>query len=294
MRRGPDDELETKERRQTQHAPDAHHLEVPPVVGAAPLALGPHPSEHRAQEREREPRPEREVVEPHVGEDGMGLHPRAEEGLRQREARVDPERRGQQRPARGARAQQWQERRHPDDREADRLEHPAGEQRLVGEHEQVQEPARDDELRAAPDVLPRDRRVALAAGERRVEERERHAEAGEEQEDRRGEGHGEVDQVIPRPAHRALDPPPARVVQDHEDEGQAAEAVQEELSSRCRCRHRRYSTLEHPPAPSARRARVPDRAPSGRQLSGDTPRATPAPRRSIRPRRDARPGPGRC
>src|SRR2546429_305763 len=111
----------------------------------------------------------------------------------------------------------------------------------------------DDEPGAATDVLPRDRRVTLSARDGRGEIRERQAEAHEEQKDRRREGHREVDQVIPGPAHRALDPPPARMVQHHEDQGQPAEAVQEELSSRRRRRHRRYSTPERRRTPSAAR-----------------------------------------
>src|SRR5205809_6509552 len=42
---------------------------------------------------------------------------------------------------------------------------------------QIQEPARGDEAGAAPDVLPRDRHVALAAREGRGEIGERQAEA---------------------------------------------------------------------------------------------------------------------
>ena len=168
----------------------------------------------------------------------MASQPAAEKRVREGEARVDAERRRQERPLRGAPAEQRQQQRQADDREADRLEHPAGEQRLVGKHEQIQEPARDDEAGAAPDVLPRDRHVALAAREGRVEIGERQAEADEEQEDRCREGHREIHQVIPRPPQRALDPPPARVIQHHEDQGQPPEAVEEELSSRCRRRHR--------------------------------------------------------
>lgn len=76
----------------------------------APVALGPRPPERRAQEREREPRPEREVGEPHLGEDGMAGEPAPERGVRHVEARIDGDRRRGQEPARGPPAQERQNR----------------------------------------------------------------------------------------------------------------------------------------------------------------------------------------
>ena len=81
---------------------------------------------------------------------------------------------------------------------------------------------------------------------------QRQAEADEEEKDRRGHRHRDVDHVVARPSHDAVLPPPARVVQHHEDECCAAERVEEDEPHVVRPRRAAVGRV----APRVRRAGV--------------------------------------
>ena len=183
---------------------------------------------HQAEQHQGHPGPGGKLEEENPGGSRMGDDPPFEEHERPPEPKVDEHGSGHDQVASGDGPQQETDRRRDDDAEADRLQDAVRPERVLGEDEHVQEKTGQDDAAATLGVLPEGGEQLIGDGAASLDERERQAEADQEEERRRRHRHGHVDGVVPGPPHRAVLPPAARVVQDHEDEGETPHGIQED------------------------------------------------------------------